>query len=85
MSGAVARIAKPVMRGLHVNEVKRYVVVWVKKYKPVMHGLHVSEVKRYVVVWVKKYKPVMHGLHVSEVKRYVCKGQQDKNRSVLST
>ena len=62
MSGAVARIAKPVMRGLHVNEVKRY-----------------------VVVWVKKYKPVMHGLHVSEVKRYVCKGQQDKNRSVLST
>ena len=62
MSGAVARIAKPVMRGLHVNEVKRY-----------------------VVVWVKKYKPVMHGLHVSEVKRYVYKGQQDKNRSVLST
>ena len=59
MSGAVARIAKPVMRGLHVNEVKRYVVVWAKKYKPVMRGLHVSEVKRYVVVRFKKYNLIV--------------------------
>ena len=46
MSGAIARIAKPVMRGLHVSEVKRYVVVRFKKYKPVLRGLYVSEVKR---------------------------------------
>jgi hypothetical protein len=56
---AVARIAKPTMRGLHVAEVKRYVVYtldstvlfiqYMLDAKPAMRSRHVAEVKRYVV------------------------------------